>query len=52
MAATLADELDDRTGRGRLIAAVRKGDGTAARKAAERLLVPSTTALTELLASL
>ncbi len=52
VAPTLAEELNDRAGRGRLVAAVQKGDGAAARKAAERLLVPSTTALTELLASL
>lgn len=51
LAPTLAAELNDTVGRGRLITAVGKGDGVAARKAAERLLVPSTAALTELLAS-
>jgi DNA-binding FadR family transcriptional regulator len=52
LAPTLAEELNDAVGRARLIAAVRKGDAAAARKAAERLLIPSTTALTELLSSL
>lgn len=52
VAPTLAEELNDRAGRARLITAVRKGDGAGARKAAERLLIPSTAALTELLASL
>lgn len=52
LAGTLAVELNDTAGRGGLLAAVEAGDGSAAQRAADRLLAPSNSALTELLASL
>jgi DNA-binding FadR family transcriptional regulator len=52
LAAPLHQELRDKAGRARLIAAVKRGDGAAAARAADKLLEPSTTALITLLAGL
>lgn len=52
LAGVLVEELHDDAGRGRLLAAVRAGNGDAAARAAARHLASSTEALTALLADL
>jgi fatty acid metabolism transcriptional regulator FadR len=52
LAETIADELTDRAGRARLVAAVHAGKAEVAARAAAKLLASSTAALTELLTQL